>query len=128
MVEANQGPVKAAPLAHKGDHDRIAMLSLKADGTADQHNPEVIIDKEEAVAATERQFAQQAVSVVDVEERGVTAGAGAVTLVGQEDGSVKEEELRTGDPNGDELLKKHQAAEKAGQSAARGVIDKLAKG
>lgn len=49
------------------DHDRVAMLSVKADGTLDQTDPELIGDKDAARAATEKQFAQQAVSVVDTE-------------------------------------------------------------
>lgn len=51
---------------HQGDHDRVQMLSLRADGTPDQHNPEIIGDKETALAATKEQFKQQAVSAADV--------------------------------------------------------------
>lgn len=54
---------------HEGDHDRVAMLSLKADGTPDQHNPEIIGDKEFALEATKRQFAEQAVSAADAQRR-----------------------------------------------------------
>jgi hypothetical protein len=52
---------------HEGDHDRVGMLSLRADGTPDQHNPEIIGDKDAALAATTEQFKQQAVSAVDVQ-------------------------------------------------------------
>ena len=71
---------KAANTAvqHEGDHDRVAMLSLKADGTPDQHNPEIIGDKEFALEATKRQFAEQAVSAADAERREVAAGAETV--------------------------------------------------
>lgn len=51
---------------HQGDHDRVEMLSLKADGTPDQHNPELIGDPEATLAATKEQFAQQSVSAADV--------------------------------------------------------------
>jgi hypothetical protein len=54
---------------NEGDHDRVAMLSLQADGTPDQHNPEIIGDKDAAIKATKVQFAQQAVSAVDAEKR-----------------------------------------------------------
>jgi hypothetical protein len=60
-----------------GDHDRVAMLSLKADGTPDQLNPEIIGDREFALDATREQFKQQAVSAVDQELRGVAAEPGA---------------------------------------------------
>ena len=49
-----------------GDHDRVAMLSLKPDGTPDQSaGVEIIGDKEFAQAATREQFTQQAVSAAD---------------------------------------------------------------
>ena len=37
------------PKAAEGTQDRVAMLSLKSDGTPDQTNPVVIGDKEAAV-------------------------------------------------------------------------------
>ena len=46
-------------------HDRVAMLSVRADGTLDQAAPELIGDKAATVAATQRQFAEQAVSAAD---------------------------------------------------------------
>lgn len=33
-----------APTPEEHDHDRVALLSLRADGTPDQINPEVITD------------------------------------------------------------------------------------
>lgn len=60
MAEANQKNVDVAV-----QHDRVTMLSLKADGTPDQTNPEIIGDKEVALKATKRQFAEQAVSAAD---------------------------------------------------------------
>ena len=55
----------ANPLPEEGDHDRVVMLSLRVDGSPDQHNPEVIGDKDAAVAAAREQFAQQAVSAAE---------------------------------------------------------------
>lgn len=46
-----------------GDHDRVAMLSLRADGTPDQTpGVEIIGDREFAESATREQFRQQAAS------------------------------------------------------------------
>ncbi len=94
-----------------GDHDRVAMLSLKADGTPDQHNPEIIGDKDFALEAAKRQFTEQAVSAVDQAERGVAASTGAET-VGQ-------------DPEIEKLQKKHEAAEKAAVAAAESTVSAL---
>jgi hypothetical protein len=71
MAEASKSETKAANTAvqNEGDHDRVTMLSLNVDGTPDQHNPEIIGDKEAAVAAAKVQFAQQAVASVDAEKR-----------------------------------------------------------
>lgn len=66
MAEASKTPSKANPVPNEGDHDRVQMLSLKADGTPDQHNPELIGDAEVTKAATREQFKQQAVSAADV--------------------------------------------------------------
>ena len=92
-----------------GQHDRVQMLSLKADGTPDQVNPEIIGDKDVAIAAAKVQFAQQAVSAVDQKMRGVLAD----------------------DPqeNDDEKLKKaHDSAAKSGEAAAEKTVNALAKG
>jgi hypothetical protein len=129
MAEASQKAEQANKVPQQGDHDRVVMLSLKADGTADQHNPEIIGDPELAAEAARRQFSEQAVSAVDVAERGVYEGGSSVTLVGQKDGSVKEEPLRTGDldPSIAALKEKHDAAAKAGESAADAAIKSLVK-
>lgn len=98
----------------EGAHDRVAMLSLKADGTPDQHNPELIGDKDFAVEATKRQFAEQAVSAQDVAERGVSAGSG--------------EELKRQDPEIEALTKKLDKTEAAAEKRAEAVVDQLHKG
>jgi hypothetical protein len=69
-------PRPVNPLADGGDHDRVVMLSLKADGTPDQHNPEIIGDKEFAIEAAKEQFAQQAVAAVDAVKRVSSGSAG----------------------------------------------------
>ena len=92
-----------------GAHDRVQMLSLKADGTPDQVNPEIIGDKETAIEAAKVQFAQQAVSAVDQKLRGVTA----------DDDSERDEE---------KLAKAHEAAQKTAEAAAESAINGLHKG
>lgn len=103
VADANKVP-------HGGDHDRVAMLSLRADGTPDQHNPEFIGDKDATLAATTEQFRQQAVSAADVQLRGAAAGAS--------DSGVQ-------DPSVEELQKAHDAAAKGAESAAKKAVDSL---
>lgn len=97
-------PVNKVP-GH-GDHDRVQMLSLHADGTPAQIAPELIGDKGTTLAATKEQFKQQAVSAKDVELRGVTADAD----------SERDEEV---------LKKEHDAAAKAAENAAEKAVDAL---
>ncbi len=93
-----------------GAHDRVAMLSLRADGTPDQVAPEIIGDKDAAVAAAKVQFSEQAVSAVDealrLEE---TANAGEVAE----------------DPSIAEAKKAHDAAAKAAESKAESAVNGL---
>lgn len=96
-----------------GDHDRVQMLSLRADGTPDQHNPEFIGDKDATLAATTEQFRQQAVSAADVQARGASA-AGS-------DSGVQ-------DPSVEELKKAHGSAAKSAESAAKKAVDSLHQG
>jgi hypothetical protein len=96
-----------------GDRDRVAMLSLKADGTPDQHNPEIVGEREFALAATKEQFKQQAVSAVDQEKRAELFGTGAGV-----------EQLEQ-DPKIAELQSAHADAEKAAESAAESTVGAL---
>lgn len=116
MAQASGKTEQVNPVPQHGDHDRVVMLSLKADGTPDQHNPEVIGDPEFAAAAARRQFTEQAVSAADVEARGVSAG----------DGGVVEDAPQ--DPTVDELAKKHEQAAKSAESAADKTVKQLHKG
>ena len=92
-----------------GQHDRVQMLSLKADGTPDQLNPEIIGATETAIEAAKVQFAQQAVSAVDQNLRGVLA-----------DDPSETDDVK--------LKKAHDAAAKAGEAAAEKTINALTKG
>lgn len=115
--KADTAPKKAAAgntaVPHGGDHDRVTMLSLHADGTPDQHNPEIVGDKDFALAATKRQYAEQAVSAVDVEHRGATTTPGG-------------EEVKQ-DPGIARLQKAHESAEKSAESAAESTVNSLYK-
>lgn len=96
-----------------GPHDRVAMLSLNRDGTPDQHNPEIIGDKEFALAATREQFKQQAVSAVDQQKRPELFGSG-----------INGEPLEQ-DPLIAELKDAHDAAADAAEKAADATVGAL---
>ena len=98
-----------------GAHDRVAMLSLKADGTPDQTAPEIIGDKDAAVAAAKEQFAQQAVSAVDEVKRPELDLGGTVNSEVADDPSIAE------------LKKAHDSAAKAAESKAESVVNSLHK-
>jgi hypothetical protein len=103
------------PLANEGDHDRVAMLSLNADGSPDQHNPEIIGDKKAAIEAAKVQFAQQAVSAVDAEKRA------ELGLAGTTDGDTSDAVI-------DKLKAEHEKAGAAAEKRAESVVNSLHKG
>lgn len=111
MAEASKTTDKGNTVPHQGDHDRVQMLSLKADGTPDQHNPEIIGDKDVAVAATKEQFKQQAVAAVD------TANAGGGTTV----------EDAPQDPSIEAAQKEHEKVAAAAEKAAEQAVNSLYK-
>lgn len=104
----------ANPLQNEGDHDRVSMLSLKVDGSPDQHNPEIIGDKDAAIAAAKTQFAQQAVSAVDAEKRA-------------ELGLAPADEGDTSDKAIDALKKEHDKVAAAAEKRAESVVNSLHK-
>jgi hypothetical protein len=106
----------ANPVPNGGDHDRVVMLSLKADGTPDQHNPELIGDKDTALAAAKRQFAEQAVAGVDAVRRAELGLAGTSTSGGTADAQI------------DKLKAEHDKAAKAAESKAESVVNSLHQG
>jgi hypothetical protein len=101
-------------LPQNGDRDRVAMLSIRADGTPDQHNPEIIGDREFAEQATRQQFREQAVSAVDTQKRRELFGTGA-------GGDEPVEQ----DPKIQELQDAHESAEKAAEKAADSTVGAL---
>lgn len=100
------------PKATESASDRVAMLSLKSDGTPDQTNPIIIGDKEAALDAAKRQFAEQAVSAVDEAER-VKNGL-----------SVAAEKVEQ-DPAIDALTKVHEQTSTGAEKRAESVVSVL---
>jgi hypothetical protein len=116
MAEASSTtPAANTAVKNEGDHDRVVMLSLRADGTPDQHNPEIVGDKKVAAEAAKVQFAQQAVSSVDAEKRA-------------ELGLVPADEGDTSDAAIDALKKEHDKVADAAEKRAEKVVDSLHKG
>jgi hypothetical protein len=110
---AEDKAAKTTAATQGNDHDKVAMLSIGKDGTPDQHDPEIIGNKEFALDATKRQFRENAVSAVDTELRSVGAPAG--------------EELKP-DPATEELRKAQDKAGDAAETAAEKVVNALHKG
>jgi len=102
------------PLVNDGDHDRVTMLSLNADGSPDQHNPEIIGDKDSAIAAAKEQFAQQAVAAVDAEKRA------ELGLGGTEDGDTSDAKI-------DKLKAEHDKVAEKAEKRAESVVNELHK-
>lgn len=116
MAESNKaaaGAAAAVPAAAV-PHDRVTSLSLRSDGTPDQNNPELIGDKDVALAATRKQYAEFAVSAVDAQAR-ADAGLGAA------------DEGSTADAAIDKVKAQHEKAEKAAESAADAIVNALFK-
>lgn len=111
------GTVNKAAAKSGGAHDRVAMLSIRADGTPDQVNPEIIGDKEYALAATKRQLREQAVSAVDQEKRPDLLGTA---------GAADEDLVQ--DPAIQELKDAHDAAAEQADKDAAAIVDKLYQG
>ncbi len=96
-------------------HDRVVSLSLKADGTPDQNNPEIIGDKDFAIESAKRQFAEFAVSAADRELR---ENAG---LAGVEEGSTADKAI-------DALKAEHDKIAAAAEKQAEALVNQLHKG
>ena len=95
-----------------GDHDRVAMLSLKADGTPDQSaGVEIIGNREFAETATREQFRQQAASA---------AQAGADQSAG---GDLPPQDVE--DPEIQARKDRNEEAVKAADAAADATVAEL---
>lgn len=103
------------PVVKTGDHDRVVMLSLRADGTPDQYDPEIIGDKDTAIEAAKRQFAEVAVAAVDADRRA-------------ELGLARSTDTDTSDALIDKLKAEHEKAATAAEKQAESVVNSLHKG
>ena len=99
-----------------GDHDRVVGLSIDKEGKPDQSAGfEVIGDKDAAVAAAKKQFAEIAVSAVDAEKRA------ELGLAGTEEGDTSDAKI-------DALRAEHDKAAKAAESKAESVVNAAHRG
>jgi hypothetical protein len=97
-----------------GDVDRVQMMSLKADGSADQTPGfEIIGDKETALEQSREQFRQQAVSAVDQAERTVAGDGGTSVPDAPQDPAIEA------------LKEKHDAAADEATKAAEAAVERL---
>ena len=99
-------------VAPAGDHDRVTMLSLRADGSPDQTAPEIVGDKAVAEAATKRQFAERAVSAADDAARRAN----------------QEADKAPQDPTISALQEEHEKVAAAAESTAAAVVEQLHQG
>jgi hypothetical protein len=104
--------------------DRVAMLSLKSDGTPDQVNPTFVVDRETALRATTAQLSVQAVAAADTVDR----PTGPQTIVGtpgdEPDKVIPASEAQQ-DPSIQARVDAHQAAQEAAVAAAEATVDAL---
>jgi len=110
MAETKEAPKESA--LKTTDHDRVVMASRKADGTPDQTADFTYIgDKDIAIEASKVQLAQQAVSAVDVEHRGVSSSIGGTDLGNDPDPQVQK------------IIDAHKAAEKSAHAQAEKEVE-----
>jgi hypothetical protein len=113
--DAKTGSGVAKALTSEAPHDRVVSLSLKSDGTPDQNNPEIIGDKDAAIEATKKQFAEFAVSAVDQEKRA------ELGLAGKDEGDTSDKAI-------DALKAEHDKAAEAAEKRAEAVVNSLHRG
>ena len=125
-TDADAGNTAVTSVPAEAPHDRVQMLSLHADGTPNQLNPEIIGDKDAALKGARTQFAEQAVSAADV----ATGEPSNVTLIGQADGTSKAVPATRDAVGGGavELASVREEAQAAGVAAADAAIDRLHRG
>lgn len=117
----------AVPAPAHGDHDRVQMLSLKADGSPDQLNPELIDASDTTREATREQFAQQAVSAADVARARVQSGP-MMTVVGKDgETELKPADEAPQDPSVEDAKAELDKVDEAARKAADAAVDKLTK-
>ena len=121
-TKSTDAKANTAVPAH-GDHDRVQMLSLRADGTPDQNNPEIVGDPEVAKAAAREQFTQQAVSAADQ-----LRAQSVPMMVVDDKGTTKPASEAPQDPAIADAQKEHQKVAEAAEKAADAMVDSLHQG
>lgn len=110
-------PDVGKPVVTTNDHDRVVALSINKDGGIDQSpDVEIIGDKDAAIDATKRQFAEIAVAAVDAEKR---AELGLAGTVGTEPGPDKAI---------DALKAEHDKAAAAAEKKAESLVNSIHNG
>jgi hypothetical protein len=125
MAESDKGATPKVNTAIPQAHDRVAVLSVRADGTHDQLNPE-LLDADAAREYTKRQFAEQAVGASDDAN-----AVGPVTIIGKPGDEPDEVVPATSDavrqdPSIAERQAEHEKIAKAAERAAEAVVNELA--
>lgn len=115
--KANETPVVDLPKDTSG----VQMLSLRRDGTADEHNPEFIGDLEATREATREQFSQQAVSLADQ-----TRAQSVPMMTVDDKGTMKPASEAPQDPSIKAAQEEHQKVADAARKAADAAVDALA--
>jgi hypothetical protein len=127
MAEIAKAPTPKVNDAVPAPHDRVAVLSVRADGTHDQLNPE-LLDPEGVKDYTKRQFSEQAVGEAD---RANAPIAGPTTIIGTPEGEpdkiVPATEVKQ-DPSIESAQAEHERVQKAAEKAAEAVVTSLSKG
>lgn len=117
MAESTKSTNTDTPVVSIGDHDRVQMLSIAKDGSIDQSpDVEIIGDKDAAVAATKRQFAEIAVAAVDAERRAELGLARTTDTGPSPDRAI------------DALKAEHDKAAAAAEKKAESLVNSLHKG
>lgn len=99
------------------DHDRVVALSINKEGGIDQTpDVEIIGDKDAAIDATKRQFAEIAVAAVDAEKRAELGLAGTGPDVAGPDKAI------------DALKAEHDKAAAAAEKKAEALVNSLHQG
>ncbi len=128
MAENDKGSTPKVNATVPQARDRVGVLSVRADGTHDQLNPELLMDNDAVREYTRRQFTEQAIGAADDANRGA---GGPVTIIGRPGEEPDEVVPATSDavrqdPSIAERQAQHEKVAQAAVKAAESVIDSLA--
>lgn len=127
-MAAEGTPTEKVNKAVPQTHDRVSVLSVRADGTHDQLNPE-LLDPEGVVEYTKVQFREQAIGIAD-DNRIAGGVGGAVTIIGKPGDEPDEVVPATTDavrqdPSIKARAQEHEKVAQAAEKAAEAVIKSL---